>query len=76
MDSDKSSGVPISLQMSTLYLPCDDAYAVATDLNMFFLMKLNNIIMQNVYVYRRIYAKEGLVHSFLLTSVSTSPFFM
>ena len=32
MDSDKSSGVPISLQMSTLYLPCDDAYTVATDL--------------------------------------------
>ena len=30
MDSDKSSGVPISLQMSTLYLPCDDAYTVAT----------------------------------------------
>ena len=35
MDSDKSSGVPISLQMSTLYLPCDDAYAVATNLKVF-----------------------------------------
>ena len=33
MNSDKSSGVPISLQMSALYLPCDDAYAVATNLN-------------------------------------------
>ena len=32
MNIDKSSGVPISLQMSVLYLPCDDAYAVATDL--------------------------------------------
>ena len=32
IDSDKSSGVPISHQMSTLYLPSDDAHAVATDL--------------------------------------------
>ena len=34
-DSDKSSDVPISHQMSILYLPCtlnDDAHAVATDL--------------------------------------------
>ena len=30
MDS-KSNGVPISLQMSTLYLLCDDAYTVATE---------------------------------------------
>ena len=32
MDSDKSSGVPISHQMATLCLPSDDAHAVATDL--------------------------------------------
>ena len=32
IDSDKSSGVPISHQMSTLYLPSDDAHAVGTDL--------------------------------------------
>ena len=34
IDSDKSSGVPISHQMSTLYLPSNDAHAVATDLNL------------------------------------------
>ena len=30
MDSDKSSGVPISHQMSSLYLQSDDAHAVGT----------------------------------------------
>ena len=32
MDSDKSSGVTISHQMSTLYFPSDDAQGVRTDL--------------------------------------------
>ena len=31
--------------------------------------------MQNVYIYSRINAKEGLTHSFLPTSISMSPFF-
>ena len=43
MDSDKTHDMPISHQMSTLYLPCtltDDAHAVVTDLKVFFYDRL------------------------------------
>ena len=45
MHSDKSSGLPISHQMSTLYLPSDDAHAVATDLKYYegIFKKIKNI---------------------------------
>ena len=60
MDSDKSSGVLISLQMSTLYLPCDDAYTVATDLKDNFIK--NRIILIIVGDY---YSLNIIVCSFV-----------
>ena len=52
MDSDKSSDVPVSLQMATLHLPCDDMYAVATDLKV--LNVINTKVMTHVSpTYRR-----------------------
>ena len=48
MDSDKISGVPISQQMSTLYLPSDDVHAVGTDLK--------------ITIPRNLACKDGLVY--------------